>query len=746
MSTERASECSLSTLLRGDGKIVIPDLQRDYCWGGLEVELVSGFVSNLMEQYRPGASDELTLGVIYGYEQPRGQLQLCDGQQRVTTLYLLLGMLNRLSGCDAFRELLISDFELERDDREPYLQYAIRESSLYFLSDLVCHFFIEGSPGGVEEIRGCAWYFNDYREDPSVESMLLALGTMECLLSDKSSEWCVGFGRWLTTGLHFLCCDLGDRRNGEETFVVINTTGEPLSVAENLKPLVCGAAINADYARGHNIYAEWEELEHWFWRRRNKDVNDTGDAGMREFLRWVTIICADQAARPELLRSGSCKLPHEAISFARIRSLWRALRFLYETWGCRGELDAAWLSPEKSAITQVECFRLLPLLAYCERWQVGDADDLSLLRFHRFIDNLSHVSNVRNSAGDMVGDALVIAAACRDIVELVGRDLGVSKTLLSEEEQLKLTILSRDVSCRAAIEQAFWRAQGFEEPSHRIWSGQIMPLLQWATADGGFSLGAFERYLKIFDETFAGDCDENIDAVRRALLTRGLEGYPRIFTGNSVYSLGWDWSDWQRLISDNMGQFRAFFDALLSGDTLQGMIDAYPVDQPWADLVHDPRLIAYCGEKKLQMACNGWYLMQKERFSGQFAFLRTYRYYLHLQDAAAVPDGWTLGFYGRELSCVYYDHARAGLPGVAVDVCWNGGDQHDRLQIDLFDRGEDAASRRAGLRSVADELGYEWTDDSDGRYRKHLDTGGHDERQLTSWADNECEQLFRLIP
>ncbi len=31
-----------------------------------------------------------------------------------------------------------------------------------------------------------------------------------------------------------------DRENGEETFVVINTTGEPLSRTQNLKPLMVG--------------------------------------------------------------------------------------------------------------------------------------------------------------------------------------------------------------------------------------------------------------------------------------------------------------------------------------------------------------------------------------------------------------------------------------------------------------------------------------------------------------------------
>ena len=138
---------TLAELFSGHRRIIIPDLQRDYCWGD-EVhtdekkELVSGFVYNLIQQFEGHQDDSLNLGLIYGYESPETHIQLCDGQQRITTLFLLLGMLNRKVGNNEFRQFLISDYELQ-DDKEPYLLYSIRESSLYFLSDLVCRFFMD---------------------------------------------------------------------------------------------------------------------------------------------------------------------------------------------------------------------------------------------------------------------------------------------------------------------------------------------------------------------------------------------------------------------------------------------------------------------------------------------------------------------------------------------------------------------------------------------------------------------------
>ena len=86
----------LSDILSEDNRVIIPDLQRDYCWGNKKTSsdvsktyayaFVEGLLNNL-------SNDSLNLGLIYGYEAPAGHIQLCDGQQRFTTLFLLIGMI-----------------------------------------------------------------------------------------------------------------------------------------------------------------------------------------------------------------------------------------------------------------------------------------------------------------------------------------------------------------------------------------------------------------------------------------------------------------------------------------------------------------------------------------------------------------------------------------------------------------------------------------------------------------------------
>ena len=106
---------TLAEIFSGEHKIIIPDLQRDYCWGDeshtdKKKELVTDFVNSLIALFENNSCtlvERQNLGLIYGYEMPKEHIQLCDGQQRLTTLFLLIGMLNRFSGNNAFQSYLI---------------------------------------------------------------------------------------------------------------------------------------------------------------------------------------------------------------------------------------------------------------------------------------------------------------------------------------------------------------------------------------------------------------------------------------------------------------------------------------------------------------------------------------------------------------------------------------------------------------------------------------------------------------
>ena len=284
-------EYCLKEIFGGPWKIVIPDLQRDYCWGNetydknkrSQGELVTQFVKGLLDGFGHNSTESMSLGLLYGYEAPKGQVQLCDGQQRLTTLYLLMGVLYRLTNNSELEHLLMTQFEKE-DDQETQLQYAIRESTLYFLSDLVYEYFIKGN-GTADSLKKTDWYYSYYEQDASIQAILGAVRGIEVLLKEQVDINLFDFSNFVIANLRFVYYDMGDRLHGEETFVVINTTGEPLSATENLKPVLIGGITNEEERKRYSD--EWEEREEWFWKRRNKEKHEeTSDALSRDFYVW----------------------------------------------------------------------------------------------------------------------------------------------------------------------------------------------------------------------------------------------------------------------------------------------------------------------------------------------------------------------------------------------------------------------------------------------------------------------------
>jgi len=265
--------------------VIIPDLQRDYCWGDKKhgennnLELVSGFIDSLNEIFKEKRNDTIKLGMIYAYEYPEGsnRIYLCDGQQRITTIFLLLGMIYRKTSDEKIKNCLISESELE-DDKEPRLLYSIRDSTLYFLSDLVCNFFLGNSEIKVSEIERQSWYFKEYNLDPTIQSMISAMEAIEEKINNLDNL--NYFTEFLLDKIEFFYFDMDNREKGEDMFVVINTTGELLTSTENIKPLLIGNIF--DETKRQEASNIWENWENWFWLNKSNNEQEA-DKGLNQF-------------------------------------------------------------------------------------------------------------------------------------------------------------------------------------------------------------------------------------------------------------------------------------------------------------------------------------------------------------------------------------------------------------------------------------------------------------------------------
>lgn len=256
-------EYSLSQLLGSQHILSIPDLQRDYCWGVRNLaskdnekeqdEIVSSFLDSIITQATQDGGELSSTGLIYAYEWPKGTYQLCDGQQRITTLFLLAGILCRRCNNNELKQVI------QRTDsiRKCYsaLQYGIRETSLHFLDDLVANYFLRNdyifswrsnktdreNKGALVSNARPDWYYLEYDNDPTIQAMLCALCLIEervRLIPECDLERIINY---ILHNITFIFYDMESRSKGEETFVVINNTGEPLTSTENLKPQLIGS-------------------------------------------------------------------------------------------------------------------------------------------------------------------------------------------------------------------------------------------------------------------------------------------------------------------------------------------------------------------------------------------------------------------------------------------------------------------------------------------------------------------------
>lgn len=651
-------------------KIIIPDLQRDYCWGG-RGRLVRDFLENIFEKgYR--SRIVLPMGLLYGYEEPYGHIQLCDGQQRITTLFLLIGMLNKECG-NKFQKLLISDFEYYDDDKESYMQYAIREDSLYFLSDLVCEFFLK-SGGSPNDIRKQSWYFCDYDNDPSIQSMLAALRDIHEILTsavysdiDKSD-----LAEYIVHNLLFMYYDMGTRSSGEETFVIINTTGEPLSSTENLKPLYVTKYPNASDM--------WEEWERWFWVNRNRGKNDTADNGLLEFLRWVIMLEAKDSKEFEKVQDSLVKqssvhrLDFEYVLKIEPTTVDQYFNVVKKLFGDIIPNNKMWLSPE-SINTQIDWLRILPLLAYLRKFP--NAQERDIIRVKHFFKNMAQLNHIRKDIGRLLPSAVDIVRLMKhpDIAYIIYQE-NISDQFLTEEESLKFAIFLESEN-RIEVEDAFWKIQykTDEDVDGKIWNGEILPILRWSFIDDRFSFEEFKKYIHVFYQVFEGKCQGNMDVARRALITCELKDYPKYFRGQTNLSFGWDYNDWKILINENTDKFFEFFRKIVYSEmsvpeVLNQMCDDFPVEKKWAEFVHIPELLAYCNKKNIQWWGDelGWILVKDKYTSGRHANANAYKFYLELCQSPEKfweEKGWRLWFYEYGNTCIVLDN---DLHKIAIDI------------------------------------------------------------------------------
>lgn len=204
--------------------IEIPLIQRDYAQGRTDPR-----ASDIRERFLDVLHEALTggkdvgLDFIYG-DLEGGTLRPLDGQQRLTTLFLLHWYLGYRAEQLSERQAWMS------------FSYATRPTARLFCEQLVAAKPPPDESTPAAWIVDQPWYLYVWRNDPTIQAMLVMIDAIHRRFAD-----CDPHSAWqrLIDGdapaISFQLLPIDDMGSGEDLYIKMNSRGKPLTPFENFK-------------------------------------------------------------------------------------------------------------------------------------------------------------------------------------------------------------------------------------------------------------------------------------------------------------------------------------------------------------------------------------------------------------------------------------------------------------------------------------------------------------------------------
>ena len=689
--------------------LFVPEIQRDYVWGAAEnyKDVLLPFLQALNSNLK--GNKMYNIGFLYSYTNTDVENYIIDGQQRFTSIVLLLYVLSVRDRIDFTRYLRVN---------EPTMRftYNVRPQTETFMRRL-----FESGKVSKGDITIQNWFMPAYSSDSSITSMINAVQKLHSSLDDMSE---ITFDRVLNN-VCFWYFNVDETSQGEELYITMNSRGQKLTESEQIKPHLFNkwqkennhAEDNTDYGK---LWDQWEET--FYSQKGNLGISSV-DTAMNTFLRIVYEMetgkeCSNGIpARNEIL-----SLPLIARYMASMLEYapkeWPELLsedLKYRPQGVLKALIAEGLKPNKSPGDTERVERVFRNIEQRRKYQYNHKDLLSFLHSY---------SQTSESLYDFI---LQSNSPIFDAHEL-------EKIKIYEHFKYNPVLQRR-------IEIAFASAE-----ATKVWRGNISPLIRWSLKDKSdlFSLDIdlFEKYLDKFNSLFGDAClkKDEMDIIRRALLAFGLHDYPRIFNGYTNTTFAFEPEDWHKLFLDeeNIPKLKEFLDLSENEDALAQLIETFPIEKNYSEFVHIPELLAYCKQKKFQWWWNTIYLISGTNANSAHANIHTYKYYLSRKDIFVFDNWGKLDFYPYSNTWVfmYFNSMQ-----IAFKAMWNGGQKNKQMGIEVFIRQKSAEEIEDILKPIIELDGYVWN----GNLYAHYFDQPEDEQQAFLLMDDNIKKLVYFI-
>jgi hypothetical protein len=613
MSNNPTSEKLTFIELVSKHNIEIPIIQRDYAQGrDGKQELRKNFLNSLLAAVD---GKPLELDFVYG-NIIDCVLQPLDGQQRLTTLFLLHWFV-------AVKENELND-EIKKLLKK--FTYETRTSSSEFCEELINKGISYNTETKISElIIDNSWFFLSWKRDPTINSMLTMLDAIQQTFHDKTNV----LEKLENITFHFI--ELQNFGLSDDLYIKMNARGKALTEFENFK------AKFEQYVRkeswennvevtntfSYQIDTIWTDL---FWNYRND--KHLFDEQILNFFKTFALInytlksdtkSIDYRSNVDFLRD-----KEKTISFNQYLDLgcideeyFKMLKSVLNNISNKSGLKT-FLS-DKTYVDEINIFNgaiknnlsypdLVIAFAYYQYLALNEIVEIEKLKsWMRIVRNL-----VEGSRPYLFNNANEFANALRSIEGLLNHSSSIIDYFSNESIDTLSGFIKEQVSEEKQkaklIDNNDWKNVILEFENHVYFNGQIGFVLDWCKDENGIhNINKFKEYAEKAKAIFGDSGLNNFEGFlfERALLASG----DYLLKRNSNYSFLINSErdiSWKRFLRDN-NERRGFLKQLIDKISvanlqtdLQRFIDDFSDKNNWRYyFIKQHEMIKACGEQKL---------------------------------------------------------------------------------------------------------------------------------------------------
>ena len=309
-------------IFQGDvRRIVIPNIQRDYAQGRDTAEIRRVRSDFLNALYKAVTTDEkIKLDFVYG-DLNDGTLTPLDGQQRLTTLFLLHWYAARKENIPPAEIEFLKNFSYDtRPDSRDFCKFLI-----------ACEvsFDEEKLSAAIENLAG---FPLGWKKDPTVNSMLVMLDAIDEKFCGVENLW----EKLKGGAISFYFLSIKDLGLTDELYVTMNSRGKPLTDFEHFKAELKSRLDELDRELSDRIILKidtvWTDLL-WNYRDENNLIDDG-------FLAYFGFLCDAILYRKGGTPQGKSRdpfdLPEEFFGGNALENI----LFMEKSFDCRCELGS----------------------------------------------------------------------------------------------------------------------------------------------------------------------------------------------------------------------------------------------------------------------------------------------------------------------------------------------------------------------------------------------------------------------